>query len=95
MPDNIWLAALFSVTPTIIVGLIFWFVVRAILRADRSERTVYERIEAEERAAQADGSAGAAPAGRVRPADAPAEGAPGGASSAAPVDVVDRARRDG
>ena len=97
VPDNIWLAALFSVTPTIIVGLIFWFIVRAILRADRSERTVYERIEAEERAAQAEG---AATPGRARDADAadapaPGAGAPGGASTAAPVDVVDRPRRDG
>ena len=53
MPDNIWAAALFSVTPTIVVGLIFWFIVRAIIRADRTERAVFERIDAEERAAAA------------------------------------------
>jgi hypothetical protein len=38
------------VTPTILVGLIFWFVMRAILRSDRTERRVHAEIEAEERA---------------------------------------------
>ena len=37
-------------TPTVFVGLLFWFIMRAILRADRSERKVYTRMEAEERA---------------------------------------------
>ena len=50
MPQEFWSNALFSVTPTILVGLIFWFVLRAILRADRTERKVYAQIEAEERA---------------------------------------------
>jgi hypothetical protein len=36
--------------PTILVGLIFWMVMRAIIRADRTERKVYAEIEAEERA---------------------------------------------
>jgi hypothetical protein len=36
--------------PTILVGLIFWVVMRAIFRADRTERKVYAKIEAEERA---------------------------------------------
>lgn len=45
-----WGNIIFSVTPTILVGLIFWFTMRAILRADRTERKVYARIEAEERA---------------------------------------------
>ncbi|HRN28540.1 MAG TPA: hypothetical protein PK781_06910 [Terrimesophilobacter sp.] len=48
--EDFWLNALYSVTPTILVGLIFWFVLRAVLRADRSERAVYSEIEAEERA---------------------------------------------
>ncbi|WBU37563.1 hypothetical protein [Homoserinibacter sp. YIM 151385] len=51
MPEDFWGNALFSVTPTIIVGLIFWFVIRSIVRADRTERRVYAEIEAEERAA--------------------------------------------
>ncbi|TXN30497.1 hypothetical protein FVP33_10225 [Lacisediminihabitans profunda] len=48
--ENFWWGALFSVTPTILVGLIFWLVMRSILRADRTERKVYAEIEAEERA---------------------------------------------
>lgn len=50
MPQDFWSNAIYSVTPTILVGLIFWFVLRAILRADRTERDVYAKIEAEERA---------------------------------------------
>ncbi|CAN5455825.1 hypothetical protein BH10ACT7_BH10ACT7_29210 [soil metagenome] len=50
MPQEFWSNALFSVTPTILVGLIFWFVMRSIIRADRTERKVYSEIEAEERA---------------------------------------------
>ncbi len=50
MPQEFWSNALFSVTPTILVGLIFWFALRAILRADRTERDAYAKIEAEERA---------------------------------------------
>jgi hypothetical protein len=47
--ENFWLNAAYSVTPTILIGLIFWFVMRAILRADRGERDTYARIEQEER----------------------------------------------
>lgn len=50
MIDDFWLNALYSITPTILVGLIFWFVLRAIVRADRSERDVRAKIETEERA---------------------------------------------
>lgn len=42
--------ALWSLAPTVLVGLVFWFIMAAILRADRTERTVKARIEAEERA---------------------------------------------
>ncbi|MEP6482131.1 MAG: hypothetical protein ABJA94_09015 [Rhodoglobus sp.] len=49
MPQDFWSNAIYSVTPTILVGLIFWFAMRAIIRADRTERTVYSKIEAEER----------------------------------------------
>ena len=48
--ENFWFNAIFSVTPTIGVGLIFWFAMRAIIRSDRTERKAYARIEAEERA---------------------------------------------
>ncbi len=50
MPQEFWANALYSVTPTILVGLIFWFVLRAIIRSDRTERASYAKIEAEERA---------------------------------------------
>ncbi|MEO7007392.1 MAG: hypothetical protein ABI275_06810 [Terrimesophilobacter sp.] len=48
--ENFWVNAAWSVTPTVLVGLVFWLVLRAILRADRTERKVYAEIEAEERA---------------------------------------------
>ena len=50
MLEDWWANALFSVTPTILVGLIFWLVIRSIFRADRTEREVYSAMEAEERA---------------------------------------------
>jgi hypothetical protein len=50
MPEDFWGNAIFSVTPTIIVGLIFWFLMRVIIRADRSERDVFAQVEDEERA---------------------------------------------
>lgn len=48
--DNWWMNAIWSLTPTVLIGLFFWLVLRLILRADRTERRVYERINAEERA---------------------------------------------
>jgi flagellar biosynthesis/type III secretory pathway M-ring protein FliF/YscJ len=50
MLEEFWSNAIYSVTPTILLGLIFWFVMRAIIRADRAERSAYSKIEAEERA---------------------------------------------
>ena len=50
MADSIWLGVLYSLGPTVLVGLLFWFIFRAIVRADRTERDVYAKIEAEERA---------------------------------------------
>ena len=50
MIDNFWANAAYSVIPTILVGLVFWLVMRSIFRADRTERSVYAEIEAEERA---------------------------------------------
>jgi len=47
---DFWSNAIFSITPTILVGLLFWFIMRSIIRADRTERAVYAKIEAEERA---------------------------------------------
>jgi len=48
--ENFWANAAYSLAPTVLVGLVFWFVMRAILRADRTERKVYSEIEVEERA---------------------------------------------
>ncbi|TDW29909.1 hypothetical protein [Cryobacterium psychrophilum] len=50
MIENFWANALFSVIPTIFLGLLFWMLLRSILHADRTERKVYAQIEAEERA---------------------------------------------
>lgn len=48
--DNFWVNAIFSIVPTLLVGVIFWIIMRSIIRMDRTERKVYARIEAEERA---------------------------------------------
>ena len=47
--DNFWLNALYSVTPTSILGVVFWLVMRSIFRADRGERDAYTEIEREEK----------------------------------------------
>jgi flagellar biosynthesis/type III secretory pathway M-ring protein FliF/YscJ len=48
--ENFWANAAYSLAPTVLIGLIFWFVMRSIFRADRTERKVYSEIEATERA---------------------------------------------
>ena len=50
MPQEFWSNAIYSIIPTLLVGLIFWFIMRAVIRADRTERNAYAKIEAEERA---------------------------------------------
>ncbi|MEY4742654.1 MAG: hypothetical protein RL672_1404 [Actinomycetota bacterium] len=46
-----WIAnALLSLIPPVLVGFVFWIVMRSILRADSTERKVYADIEAEMRA---------------------------------------------
>jgi len=46
-----WLAdAGVSIIPPVLVGIVFWILMRSILRADSTERRVYSQIEAEERA---------------------------------------------
>ncbi|MFJ4224046.1 hypothetical protein [Microbacterium sp. NPDC089695] len=50
--ENFWLAVAWSILPTIGVSAVFFFVIRSILRFDRTERKVHARIEAEERAAR-------------------------------------------
>ena len=41
--------ALMSMVPPVLVGLLFWVIMRSILKADATERKVYQRIEAEMR----------------------------------------------
>jgi len=48
--DNVWVAAIWAITPTIIFGIAFWFLLRSILRADRNERKAMQQVEREERA---------------------------------------------
>ena len=50
MIEDYWLNALWSLLPTVVVGIIFWVVMRAILRSDRNERKAYAQVEAAERA---------------------------------------------
>ncbi|WP_426516415.1 hypothetical protein ACPPVQ_17575 [Diaminobutyricibacter sp. McL0618] len=48
--NELWNGIVWSLAPTILVGLLFWVIMRAIVRADRTERKAYARMEAEERA---------------------------------------------
>ncbi|GAA2000206.1 hypothetical protein [Microbacterium ulmi] len=48
--ENYWVAVFWSLAPTVVVSALFFYVLRGILRADRTERRTYARIEAEERA---------------------------------------------
>ncbi|QIG38768.1 hypothetical protein G5T42_04085 [Microbacterium sp. 4R-513] len=48
--ENYWVAVFWSLIPTVVVSALFFFILRSILRADRTERRVYARIEAEQRA---------------------------------------------
>ncbi len=45
-------AVIWALLPTLVVSVLFVFVLRSILRMDRTERRVYAKIEAEERAAR-------------------------------------------
>ena len=42
-----WDEGLWAIVPTIAISLLFWFVMRAILRADRNERAAQAKYEAE------------------------------------------------
>ena len=50
--ESIWTAVAWSILPTLAVCAVFFFVLRGILRFDRTERKVHAQIEAEERAAR-------------------------------------------
>jgi hypothetical protein len=47
---DILLPALAALAPTVLIGSVFWFIMRAVLRADKSERRALAKVEAEERA---------------------------------------------
>ena len=47
--DIWWVNALWSITPTVLIGVFFAMILRLILRADRNERRIYRQMEAEER----------------------------------------------
>ncbi len=65
MPTTVWGNYIWAVAPTILVGLLFWYAMRAIIRSDRTERKVSARIEAEERAKLAAAKAASAPSTSV------------------------------
>jgi hypothetical protein len=48
--QDYWAAVLWSLLPTVVVSALFFFILRSVIRADRNERRLYARIEAEERA---------------------------------------------
>jgi hypothetical protein len=49
MDWSIFWDAFLSLVPPLLVGGLFWIMMRSILRADRTERKVYSKIEAEMR----------------------------------------------
>lgn len=48
--ENIWVAVAWGLLPTVVVAGLFFFILRSILRMDRTERRVYAEMEAQERA---------------------------------------------
>jgi heme exporter protein D len=48
--DAYWSAVIWSLLPTVVVSVVFFFIVRGMLRMDRTERKTYARMEAAERA---------------------------------------------
>ena len=44
--------ALAALLPSVGVGLLFWFAIRALVNADRTERQALARMDAAERAAE-------------------------------------------
>ena len=47
--DYFW-SVVWAVSPTILVGLAFWFIMWSIIRIDRHERSAQAKVEAQERA---------------------------------------------
>ena len=64
---NPLLTALAALLPSIGVGLLFWFAIRALVNADRTERQAMARMDAAERAAEV--AAARADKGESTPSD--------------------------
>lgn len=64
--DNYWVAVAWSLLPTTAVSIVFFYVVRSVVRMDRTERRAYAKVEDQERARRG------MPA-RTEPASAPVE----------------------
>ena len=47
--DDYWVSVIWALLPTVVVSAIFVYVIRSILRMDRTERKAYSKVEAEER----------------------------------------------
>ncbi|MGB3414256.1 MAG: hypothetical protein WBA28_06025 [Microbacteriaceae bacterium] len=50
---DVFIDSLWAIAPTAVLGLVFWFIMRAIFRQDRNERRVYNEIREEEYAKHA------------------------------------------
>ncbi|MGZ0712010.1 hypothetical protein ACWPKO_27100 (plasmid) [Coraliomargarita sp. W4R53] len=48
--DSYWVAVVWSLLPTVVVSIVFFLVMRGVIRMDRVERREYAKFEAEERA---------------------------------------------
>ncbi|MEP6843570.1 MAG: hypothetical protein ABJA11_08610 [Pseudolysinimonas sp.] len=57
MPTDFWGGIIWALAPTVVIGLLFWFIMRSVVRSDRNERASYAKVEAEERARFAANSA--------------------------------------
>lgn len=47
--DEYWVAVIWALLPTVVVFGLLVFILRSIIRMDRSERKAYAKVEAEER----------------------------------------------
>lgn len=53
IPDS-WIPILAGIIPSIGVGLLFWYAMRAVVRADRNERAALAEADAESAAPSAE-----------------------------------------
>lgn len=48
VPEDLFWGIVYSLAPTILIGLLFWFIIRSIIKSDANERRAYAKVEAEE-----------------------------------------------